>query len=107
MTESQQAYGFAFDEEIHGWVVKMQERCIVCSSESDARCIASLPIIHAKAADKDLFLAEERTKYAFCESGRHLVKLVNHYGLRCKATRDIERAIKRIEQRIMKKKSEL
>jgi hypothetical protein len=97
MTKSPQPFEVEFDTEKNGWSVKMPEGSILCHSEADAHCMASLPVVHAEASAHDLLDAEDRRKEAFCQTASRLVQLVNQYGARCLASRDVERAIMRVQ----------
>ena len=102
MMKSAQAFEIEFEAEKKKWLVKMPEGCIACSSETDAHCIASLPILHAEASAHNLLNAEDRRKEDFCERGKRLIQLVNQHGARCLASRDVERAIMKVEKTIRK-----
>jgi hypothetical protein len=98
MNENSQALPVELDDAKNSWVVKMPENDIACGSEADAKCIASLPILHAESLSESLFSADEHHRAAFRDRAKRVVQLMNQYGARCVASRDVERALIRVEE---------
>jgi hypothetical protein len=98
INQNSQAFPVEFDDARDSWVVKMPEGDVACESKADANCIASLNNLYSEALSKCLFSADEHRRIAFRDSANRVVKLVNQYGVRCKASRAVELALIRIEE---------
>jgi len=97
-SDEQQRFPVCFNETAGEWVVKMPDREVTCALKSEARAIAAIPVLLREALELDLDPDDEDRSRAFVRQAKETVRVVNLYSVRCLASRDLERAVTRLEQ---------
>ena len=99
-SNEQQRFPVCFNEAAGEWVVKMPDRDIACALESEARAIAAIPVLREEMHTLELDPEHEDRNRAFLRQAKETVRVVNLYSVRCVASRDLERAVTRLEQEL-------